>query len=49
MVSFLACANVEQKGNEPAQTTAVQAKPLVQEVLTKEQRDALTPDQKTRQ
>lgn len=39
ITSFMACGNPET----PSQTE--QPKPLVQEVLTKEQRDALTPDE----
>lgn len=39
ITSFMACSNPET----PSQTE--QPKPLVQEVLTKEQRDALTPDE----
>lgn len=43
IAALMACNNSNQEGNN--QTQSEQPKPLVQEVLTKEQRDALTPDE----
>lgn len=43
IASLMACNNSNQEEN--TQTQLEQPKPLVQEVLTKEQRDALTPDE----
>lgn len=43
--SFTACNNPNQNETAKTQTVVEQPQGLVQEVLTKEQRDALTPDQ----
>lgn len=43
IATFMACNNSNQEENMQAQVD--QPKPLVQAVLTKEQRDALTPDE----
>lgn len=45
IASLTACNNSQQKETTENKTVVEQPKGLVQEVLTKEQRDALTPDQ----
>jgi len=45
LISLLACNNPDKQDNQKSESAATTPKPLVQEVLTKEQRDALTPHQ----
>jgi carbonic anhydrase len=45
MASLIACGSPTPKEEPKPEAVAPQPKPLVQEVLTKEQRDALTPDE----
>ncbi len=42
---MMACSNPTQPNTQAEASKAPELKPLVQEVLTKEQRDALTPDE----
>ncbi|HMQ46958.1 MAG TPA: carbonic anhydrase family protein [Saprospiraceae bacterium] len=45
LASLMACSNPKQNETTASETVVEKPKPLVQEVLTKEQRDALTPDE----